>query len=60
LAIVGQEAGKAKTLYVGDGINDALAMMAATVAMAIGQNSDVTAKTAGVVVMESSLKNLTS
>ncbi|MEZ6058548.1 MAG: heavy metal translocating P-type ATPase [Planctomycetaceae bacterium] len=55
LAIVRQETTEAKTLYVGDGINDAPAMMAATVGMAIGQNSDVTAEAAGVVIMDNSL-----
>jgi heavy metal translocating P-type ATPase len=55
LAIVRAEVSRAKTLYVGDGINDAPAMMAATVGMAIGQNSDVTAEAAGVVVMDNSL-----
>ena len=58
LAIVRQETSRAKTLYVGDGINDAPAMMAATVGMAIGQNSDITAEAADVVAMENSLKKV--
>jgi len=58
LSIVREETSQAKTLYVGDGINDAPAMMAASVGMAIGQNSDVTAEAAGVVVMDNSLRKV--
>ncbi len=58
LAIVRLETAAAKTLYVGDGINDAPAMMAATVGVAIGENSDVTAEAAGVVIMGNALEKV--
>ncbi len=58
LARVRRETTATRTLYVGDGINDAPAMMAATVGVAIGQNSDVTTEAAGVVIMDSSLEKV--
>jgi P-type E1-E2 ATPase len=58
LKIVRLETEKAPTLFVGDGINDAPAMMAATVGVAFGQNSDITAEAAGAVILEPTLGKL--
>jgi P-type E1-E2 ATPase len=55
VAIVKEETAKARTLFVGDGINDAPALMVATVGVAFGSHNDITTEAADAVVLETAL-----
>jgi heavy metal translocating P-type ATPase len=58
LALVREETSRANSVFMGDGINDAPALTAATVGIAFGQGSDVTAEAAGAVILDSSLQRV--
>ncbi len=58
VAIVQELTSKQPTLYIGDGINDAPAMMNATAGVALGVNSDITSEAAGAVILQSSLQSV--
>jgi heavy metal translocating P-type ATPase len=55
LQLVREETQRGNTLFLGDGINDAPALTAATVGIAFGQSSDITSEAAGAVILENSL-----
>jgi heavy metal translocating P-type ATPase len=58
LALVRAETERANTIFVGDGINDAPALTAATVGIAFGHGGDIPAEASGAVILESSLQKV--
>lgn len=58
LALVRQITARTPSLYLGDGINDAPAMLNATAGIAFGVSSEITSEAAGAVILQSSLSTV--
>ena len=58
VGLVREATERARTLFLGDGINDAPALMTASIGIAFGHHSDITTESAGAVIMDTSLEKV--